>query len=75
MRRARGWRRLLLAAAWAGLAAGCATVAPWDKEELGKPPMRFAGEDPAQPFVAHALSTNEEAEGGEGGSGGGCGCR
>ena len=59
----------------AALAAGCATVQPWDKELLGRPAMQFSGEHPAQPFIAHALSTNEQAEGGEGGSGGGCGCR
>jgi hypothetical protein len=75
MRRRGHLRRLLPAAALAALAAGCATVQPWDKEALSRPAMQFSGEGAAQPFVAHALSTNEQAEGGEGGSGGGCGCR
>jgi hypothetical protein len=56
-------------------ASGCATVSPWDKETLSKPCMEFSGDESAQPFVAHALITNEQAVGGEGGSGGGCGCR
>lgn len=68
---------LLRALGLAGLAlcAGCATVQPWEKAELGKPCMQFSGDGPAQAFRAHALITNEQAMGGEGGSGGGCGCR
>lgn len=66
---------LLWIAALLALACGCATVSPWDKEELGKPCMEFGGDGAAQPFTAHALITNEQAVGGEGGSGGGCGCR
>jgi hypothetical protein len=66
--------RLCLCAALAG-AAGCATVAPWDKDELAKPCMEFAADGAAQAFRTHALITNEQAMGGEGGSGGGCGCR
>jgi hypothetical protein len=59
----------------AALSQGCATVKPWDKDVLAQPCMGFSSEAPAQPFMAHALITNEEAEGAEGGSGGGCGCR
>ena len=68
---------LLRCGVLAGLAfcAGCATVQPWEKDELAKPCMQFSGDGPAQAFRAHALVTNEQAMGGEGGSGGGCGCR
>jgi hypothetical protein len=64
-----------LAGAALALAAGCATVQPWDKEELAKPCMAFADDGAAQAFRTHVLITNEQAMGGEGGSGGGCGCR
>jgi hypothetical protein len=64
---------LAVAALW--LVAACATVRPWDKETLSEPCMEFSGDGVAQPFVAHALITNEQTVGGEGGSGGGCGCR
>jgi len=69
------WKASVMVASLAILSVGCAMVAPWDKDELGKPTMQFGGDDASQPFFAHALITNEEAEGGEGGSGGGCGCR
>jgi hypothetical protein len=65
----------LCACAALACAAGCATVQPWDKEELAKPCMDFSSDGAAQAFRTHALITNEQAMGGEGGSGGGCGCR
>ena len=69
-------RHWALAASLAALAAGgCSTVQPWQKEALSKRSMRFGQSRASQPFVAHSLSTIEQAEGGEGGDGGGCGCR
>ena len=64
-----------LALALACLAAGCATVKPWEKAELSQPWMRFTIEGAHAGFVTHSLVTNEQAEGGDGGAGGGCGCR
>jgi hypothetical protein len=57
------------------LAAGCASVKPWEKQVLSQPEMRFAADGKHTPFFEHAVITTEQAEGGEGGEGGGCGCR
>ncbi len=57
------------------LGAGCASVQPWQKEELGKGYMKFKQEAPGRYFIEHTVITVEQAEGGDGHAGGGCGCR
>lgn len=64
---------LLLAIALLG--SGCAMVQPFQKEELGKPYMKFKQAAPGTFFVEHTVITVEQAEGGNGKAGGGCGCR
>jgi hypothetical protein len=66
---------LLFLCALAGLAAGCASVKPWQREELSRRSMvgdQAAGE---QRFDDHSRAAREGAIGGGGGeAGGGCGC-
>jgi len=53
---------------------GCATVKPWQREELARPAMtadQGAGEER---FQQHSRGAREGAEGGTGQAGGGCGC-
>jgi hypothetical protein len=64
----------LLLAVVIGLGAGCATVKPWQREDLARPSMtndQAAGE---QRFHQHARGAREGADGGTGEAGGGCGC-
>ena len=55
--------------------AGCATVAPWQRDVLARPEMRLNQDAPSRSFEEHSVITIEQAVGGEGKSGGGCGCR
>ncbi|MEM1415372.1 MAG: DUF4266 domain-containing protein [Myxococcota bacterium] len=64
--------RLLLVAF--ALATGCATVAPYEREDLSKPGMDLEGEGVETGFRAHVHDAREGATGGHGSSGGGCGC-
>ena len=66
-------RRLLLAIALTGLGA-CATVAPYEREDLAKPGMDLEREGVETGFRAHVHDAREGATGGHGSSGGGCGC-
>ncbi len=56
------------------LAAGCATVSPYQREFLARPAMDFAREDDETAFRAHVHDSREGATGGHGSTGGGCGC-
>lgn len=54
--------------------AGCATVAPYQREFLACPAMDLAREDSETAFRAHVHDSREGATGGHGSTGGGCGC-
>lgn len=60
--------------ALAGLLAGCATVAPYQRGYLSRPSMDFSSEDGETSFRAHVHDSREGATGGHGSTGGGCGC-
>jgi hypothetical protein len=66
---------LTLAFALAG--AGCAhkpPVAPWQREYLAKPALRFDGDPQEARFRQHMFGSREGADLGYGQPGGGCGC-
>ena len=67
--------KLSILAGILALAAGCATVEPWEKARLAEPHMQFKQESRGQFFIDHSVITVEQAEGGNGKAGGGCGCR
>lgn len=54
-------------------AAGCASVAPWQRSRLSHPCMSLEGRM-GDAFLAHVTLIREGSMGGEGGAGGGCGC-
>jgi hypothetical protein len=54
--------------------AGCASVQPWEKGNLAKPAMSFAGDPLDERFSQHIYTSKENASGGYGVGGGGCGC-
>jgi hypothetical protein len=60
---------------WAGLAAGCATVQPWERSRLANPCMVFDANGGQVAFDNHWQSAREGAAGGFGMQGGGCGCK
>ncbi len=58
-------------------AAGCATVRPWQREQLASPAMQFQVDPLADEQEASIREITEGATfagGGPGGAGGGCGC-
>jgi hypothetical protein len=55
-------------------AAGCATVAPYERERLAKPDMDVSRNADAKAGEEHATAYREGSSGGMGSSGGGCGC-
>jgi hypothetical protein len=68
-------KRVFTLLALAGLLAGCASVEPWQKSELGLPYMQLRSNEWGDAFRTHAVITVEQSEGGDGLAGGGCGCR
>lgn len=56
------------------IAAGCATVKPYEREYLSRPSMDFDREATEGKFYSHVLDAREGATGGLGTAGGGCGC-
>ena len=56
------------------IAAGCATVKPYEREYLSRPSMDFDREATEAKFYTHVLDAREGATGGLGTAGGGCGC-
>lgn len=58
----------------AGLASGCATVKPSEREVLSRPEMNPAMEGMEEQFQSHVESAREGGFGGHGAAGGGCGC-
>ncbi len=70
----RGSTGLFMAFAAAALAAGCASVEPWQKGDLATPPMQI-DDDACHRFERNIEVYREGAVGANGGkSGGGCGC-
>ena len=65
---------LLLALMLALPLAGCARVAPWQRESLARPEMS----QPPWPLLhkgrQHVYQVREASQGGYGSAGGGCGC-
>ncbi len=56
------------------LASGCATVAPYERENLTRPSMDMEREAGEAGFHAHVHDSRQGATGGHGSTGGGCGC-
>jgi len=56
------------------LAGGCATVRPWQREDLARRPMISDQARGEARFEQHARGAREGADGGTGQPGGGCGC-
>jgi hypothetical protein len=54
--------------------AGCATVSPYEREELTRPSMDTSRESGEATFQAHVNDSREGATGGMTTTGGGCGC-
>jgi hypothetical protein len=54
--------------------AGCAHVAPYEREHLAGPSMDLSRETVESRFRAHVHDSREGATGGNGSTGGGCGC-
>lgn len=63
----------LCAALLLGL-AGCATVAPYERERLAQPDMTLGRNADAKAGEEHATAYREGSSGAVGSSGGGCGC-
>jgi hypothetical protein len=55
-------------------AAGCATVAPYERERLAQPDMILSRNADAKAGEEHATAYREGSSGAVGSSGGGCGC-
>lgn len=56
------------------LAAGCATVQPWDRDLLAQKAMSFNPVPMMQSIDDHIYFSKEGSMGGIGVGGGGCGC-
>ena len=66
---------LVLAATLAALlAAGCATVKPFQREHLADPIMAFDRDARHDRRALHWIEAREGSTGGAGGAGGGCAC-
>ena len=65
---------LLLTGLLALLFAGCATVAPYERESLARADMALDRTAALQSGEQHATAYREGSSGAEGASGGGCGC-
>jgi hypothetical protein len=68
-------RRLALACALASLAAGCASVQPWQRARLADRCMIFDANGSQVAFDAHWQEAREGSAGGFGIQSGGCGCK
>ncbi|MFO0633831.1 MAG: DUF4266 domain-containing protein [Nannocystaceae bacterium] len=65
---------LVALAALGGLASGCVTVSPAQREQLSKPEMNPAADVQEDVWHGHIEAARHGAMGGHGGAGGGCGC-
>ena len=66
------WALICCALAWA--MAGCATVAPYQRERLSRADMELDRSPDLRASQQHATAYREGSSGAEGASGGGCGC-
>ena len=67
--------RLLAAALLAaGLAAGCGTVKPWQRDLLARPQMQPVPSPALHAVDEHVYFSKEGSLGGQDVGGGGCGC-
>lgn len=67
-------KRLQVTCALCLAVAGCATVAPYERERLASRDMQLDGNPDLSAGKQHAIAYREGASGAEGASGGGCGC-
>lgn len=67
---------LILIAAAAALASGCASlgVKPWQRDVLARPDMQLDSEPLTHAIDDHMYFSKEASSGGRGFAGGGCGC-
>jgi len=68
------WSALLGALCFSLFLGGCATVAPYQRENLSRSCMNSTLEENEIAFRAHVHDSREGATGGHGSTGGGCGC-
>jgi hypothetical protein len=54
--------------------AGCAQVAPWERDRLAQPHMALDPDPAASAYAEHVHQSREAASGARGGRGGACGC-
>lgn len=66
--------RGLAVALLVALGAGCATVAPYERETLSRADMELDRDEALGRAEGHATEVREGASGGLGAGGGGCGC-
>lgn len=66
--------RALLVVVLAALPAGCASVAPYEKEHLADPILALDAETGEEAREVKWLEAREGSTGGVGGAGGGCAC-
>lgn len=75
MKTSKRFLMLMLGCMLAGLAgAGCQTVKPWERGELGGPLLRPDRDPVGLALSEHVWFSREAAMGGRGVGGGGCGC-
>ncbi|MGH2570902.1 MAG: DUF4266 domain-containing protein [bacterium] len=65
---------ILAMLALAAASAGCATVAPFERERLADPSMSFREDSRAAARELHWMEAREGSTGGAGAAGGGCAC-
>lgn len=68
------WPAWALAAAWALLSGGCASVEPWERGVLARPHMAAEPRPLRGALRAHVQTSREAAPPAGVGDGGGCGC-
>jgi Domain of unknown function (DUF4266) len=66
--------RIVLALITCSVAAGCATVKPWDRDLLAKREMQFVTCAQLHAIDEHVYFSKEASQGGSSLAGGGCGC-
>jgi hypothetical protein len=66
---------VILTAAAALAAGGCATVQPWQRGRLADPSMVFDADESQVAYMAHWQEAREASSGGYGVQSGGCGCK
>jgi hypothetical protein len=54
--------------------AGCAQVAPWERDRLAQPHMALDPDPAASAYSEHVHQSREAAAGARAGHGGACGC-